>query len=133
MRLIVCGSRTLTDYSIVKTALDAVLKIVNKSELVVLSGHAKGADQLGEQWCFENMVKYERYPADWSKGKSAGMVRNALMVDNATHVLAFWDQKSSGTANTIELARKKKLKVKVIKFTRTTKNAAMGKVEPSWG
>ena len=106
----------MTDYSIVKTALDAVLKTVDKSELVVLSGHAKGADQLGEQWCFENRVKYERYLADWSKGKSAGMIRNALMVDNATHVLALWDGVSKGTLSTIELARNKKLKVKVIKF-----------------
>ena len=116
MRLIVCGSRTLADYSIVKTALDALLKTIDKSELVVLSGHAKGADQLGEQWCFENRVKYERYLADWSKGKSAGMIRNALMVDNATHVLALWDGVSKGTLSTIELARNKKLKVKVIKF-----------------
>ncbi len=38
------------------------------------------------------------------------------MAENADALIAFWDGKSRGTKNMIELAKEHKLKVRVIKY-----------------
>ena len=115
MRVIVAGSRSIEDYLLVKRELDRLLGKLDKKKLTVLSGHAVGVDRLGERWCDENMVKYELWHPDWNvHGKSAGHVRNAEMVNNASSLVAFWDMSSRGTAGVIEMARKKGLKVRVV-------------------
>ncbi len=49
-------------------------------------------------------------------GKSAGHIRNAEMADYADALIAFWDGKSRGTANMIENARKRGLKIKIFYY-----------------
>jgi len=61
-----------------------------------------------------NLIKF---PAEWNKfGKAAGPKRNKEMAIAADALIAFWDGKSRGTKNMIELAKQKGLKVKVILF-----------------
>lgn len=45
----------------------------------------------------------DKYPGPWVYQK-----RNEWMVDNATHVLAYWDGSAGGTANCVRYARGKK-------------------------
>jgi hypothetical protein len=45
------------------------------------------------------------YPADWREGRGAGLARNTLIVEAADKVLAFWDGRSRGTADTMRKAR----------------------------
>ena len=72
-----------------------------------ISGTARGIDQIGERWAERRGLAVERYPADWKRlGKEAGMVRNQQMVDEATHVVAFWDGVSEGTEHAIGAARR---------------------------
>ena len=55
--------------------------------------------------------------ANWDKyGKRAGMIRNEEMARQATDCIVFWDRKSKGTANMIELAEKYNLRLKVVKY-----------------
>ena len=57
------------------------------------------------------------FPADWDKyGKAAGFIRNEQMAQNADALVVFWDGKSRGTKNMIELAAKYKLKVRIKKY-----------------
>jgi hypothetical protein len=44
------------------------------------------------------------------------MLRNYRMADNADALIAFWDGTSRGTANMINIARKKNLPVRVIQY-----------------
>lgn len=59
----------------------------------------------------------DEFRADWdTHGKSAGYKRNSQMADHADMLIAFWDGKSKGTKHMIDLARAKKLIVKVVKY-----------------
>ena len=110
MRVIIAGSRTITNLALVRVAM-------TQSGLTptrVVSGTARGADMLGEMWANENGVPVVRYPADWDGlGKRAGYVRNRLMADNADALVALWDGCSKGTKDMIETARLKGLEVYV--------------------
>ena len=46
--------------------------------------------------------------------KLAGLHRNELMAKEADACIVFWDGKSTGTKNMIDLAKKYKLKLRVI-------------------
>jgi hypothetical protein len=83
----------------------------------VLSGTARGADRLGEQWAEKNGIPVEHYPADWNgpHGKAAGFKRNDLMASKADALIALWDMQSKGTEHMIITAGDHKLK-KYIEF-----------------
>jgi len=111
MRTIIAGSRTCNDYELVK----CVIENSNFNPTVVISGTARGVDQLGEKWAKENNVALERYPAQWDKhGKSAGYKRNIEMARNADALIAVWFKKSHGTKHMIDVAEQFNLKIYVI-------------------
>lgn len=110
MKTIIAGSRAGPKYS----DLTEAIKSCGWSPSVIVSGTARGADQLGEAWAVNNGVPIERYAADWAKfGRAAGPIRNKIMAQNAEALIALWDGKSSGTKNMIELAKTYGLKVYV--------------------
>ena len=77
------------------------------SDTLIVSGGAPEMDRIGVQLAKNRKMPTKVYPADWDKyGKRAGFLRNQTIVDNCDVVHAWWDGKSRGTANTIELARK---------------------------
>jgi hypothetical protein len=116
MKVIVAGSRGMTDYPLLKRKLDRIFAKLDKKKLVVLSGHAEGADQLGERWCDERLVRYEIHRPDWDRlGRSAGMVRNSEMVKEADALVCFWVNNSPGSADVILKARAKGIPVRIIK------------------
>lgn len=68
----------------------------------IISGGARGADKLGEQYALEYHIPIRHLPAEWYKyGKRAGIIRNTDIVRLADIVVAFWDGKSPGTRHTI--------------------------------
>lgn len=113
MRTIIAGSRSIIDYNLVKQAiLNSGFDITE-----VVSGHAHGVDQLGEQWANENDIPIKLFKPDWDKfGKSAGFRRNVEMVEYAEALIACYDGVSKGTQHTINLANKRNLKVYVSKI-----------------
>lgn len=110
MRTIIAGSRHITDYSKLLTAIDKVSWFIE----CILSGAARGTDKLGEIYALENNIPLEVYPAKWEfYGKAAGRVRNILMAERSDALIALWDGVSPGTGNMIDEARKRKLKMHV--------------------
>lgn len=108
MRVIIAGSRKFNNPAIL---YDAVRKS-GFDITTVISGTARGADQLGEQYARHHNLGLGRYPADWDKyGKSAGYRRNAVMADNADGLIALWDGQSKGTEHMIKLTESKNLHV----------------------
>lgn len=128
MRVIIAGSRDFNDYDILK---QETLKIITglksrgyntkRENVEIISGTARGADQLGERFAKEFNLGLARFPADWSIGKRAGYLRNAEMSKYAKQdeeigvLIAFWNG-SKGTKHMIDLATKDGLKVYVVKF-----------------
>lgn len=118
-RVIIAGTRTFDDYGMLCRSADYWLSEKRtKRRIVIVSGAAKGADALGEQYARERGYKLQRYPADWEKyGRAAGPIRNEVMAQNADALIAYWDGRSPGTWNMIELARNYGLKVRVKKYS----------------
>lgn len=103
-RVIIAGSRSYLG------GIEGVFRAVKCSGFdveVVISGHAQGADKSGEDWANANGVKVEYFPADWSKGRSAGVLRNAQMAKAADALIALWDGKSKGTLDMIRRMKNK--------------------------
>jgi hypothetical protein len=109
MRVIVAGSRGVTSLEVVAAAMAESGLTVTE----VVSGTARGADQLGEHWAHERGVPVARFPADWRLGRGAGMFRNERMAAYAEALVAVWDGQSRGTADMIRRARAHGLRVHV--------------------
>ena len=108
MKLAIVGSRTFNDYALLANTVFSSLCPLDYIEEII-SGGAKGADMLGENFAENNGIPFTAYKPDWNKyGKSAGFIRNQTIVDNCDMVLAFWEGESRGTADTIEKAKKAK-------------------------
>lgn len=83
----------------------------------IVSGGAKGADELGERYAKERRFIVKRFEANWDRdGNAAGPIRNKAMAEYAEALIAFWDGKSKGTKNMIEQATTLGLKVRIIKY-----------------
>lgn len=125
MRLIVAGSRTFTDYDMLDQYVTNVIYGYNNitNNIVIVSGRAKGADQLGERYAKNHGYKLSLFPADWFMlGKRAGYVRNEQMAQFASEgnniggLICFWDGVSKGTGHMINLAYKYNLYVAIKRF-----------------
>lgn len=112
-RVVVAGSRNFDDYNRLSDVLDKYL--ADKSNVIIVSGTARGADRMGERYAAEHGLKIEQFPAEWGKyHKGAGPIRNMQMVQSADAVVAFWDNESAGTKHIIDCARQKNIPCKVI-------------------
>lgn len=103
MKVIIAGSRGITDYLRVKEAVSFSGFPVSS----VVSGTANGVDKLGEVWAEENNLPCIRMPADWDKhGKSAGYRRNQDMAAIADACIVVYDGVSKGSRHMIEIFKK---------------------------
>lgn len=111
MKIAVIGSRTATTKHYEE--LTARLEALGATEII--SGGANGADTLAERYALETGTKLTTHLPDWNKhGKAAGPMRNHLIIDEAEQVLALWDGKSTGTADSLKKAKAQKKKVHMI-------------------
>jgi hypothetical protein len=112
MKVAIIGSRDFNNYELVKKTMEEYENVD-----MIVSGGAKGADTLGEQWAKENNKETLIFKPDWEKyGRSAGMIRNKDIVKNSDLVIAFWDGKSKGTKNSIDTCGKLGIKVRIVNF-----------------
>lgn len=116
-RVIIAGCRDFTDYELLKEKCDYYLQNQQPEDIVIVSGHASGADALGERYAQEQGFQLETYPADWKvHGRAAGPIRNAKMASVVHALISFWDGKSRGTKNMIDTAKKHNLQVAVVRY-----------------
>lgn len=113
MKVAVIGSRTFKNYSLLRETLDNYYPQIS----LIVSGGARGADSLGEKYAKEEGIQTLIFKPEWDKyGKSAGMIRNKYIIDNADLVVAYWDGLSKGTKDSIDYATKLNKKLNIIKF-----------------
>ena len=121
-RIIIAGSRKFNDYPMMLKVLDELgVHLMNTIDPVeIVSGHAPGADTLGERFANAYGYKLKIFPADWATyGRSAGPIRNEQMARYAAAadrglLVAFPVGESRGTRNMIKVARQYGLEVDVI-------------------
>ncbi len=121
-RVIIAGSRQFNDYHKMLTELDNLgIHFINTIDPIeIVSGHASGADALGERFAKEYNYPLKTFPAEWNKyGKAAGPIRNEQMAKYAAEadrgiLIAFPIGESRGTNNMIKLAKQYGLEVNVV-------------------
>lgn len=122
MRMIIAGSRGIdspADYERLKAA---VMRHPKPSEIV--SGGARGPDQMGERLAAEFGIPVKRFIPNWQNSdgttnRGAGFIRNGDMAVYASEqpggvLVALWDGTSRGTAQMIEVAKTYELTVDVV-------------------
>lgn len=115
MKVIIAGSRSFNNFALLCER--ASFFIGSHTDVTIVSGTARGADQLGELFAAKFGYAVERFPADWDRfGKRAGYLRNEQMAKAADCLIAFWDGRSKGTAHMIDLAYKHGLNVRVVRI-----------------
>jgi len=124
IRIIIAGGRKFNDYEMLKrTMLKFIRKLhdhIDFNKIEIISGNANGTDKLGEKFAREYNYNLSVMPAQWDlHGKSAGYVRNNEMLVYAKEadysvLVAFWDGKSKGTKDMIDISRKNLDSVEVV-------------------
>lgn len=120
--LLIAGSRSFNNYELLKERCDFFLQN-QKGIIHIVSGGARGADTLAEQYARERGYKLHVFPADWNKyGNRAGYIRNEEMHEFIAKesckrgVICFWDGQSKGTAHNFELSKKYNNPLRIVRF-----------------
>lgn len=117
MKAAVIGSRTFNDFSMVEKTMNEYKQNNNVEYELIISGGARGADSLGEEYANKYNVPKLILKPDWKKHKkAAGFIRNKNIIDNAEIVFAFWDGKSKGTQHAMQLTKQQHKTLIVINF-----------------
>lgn len=111
--LAVVGGRDFNDYDKLRAYLDQYCAKNNVTKII--SGGAIGADSLAKQYAREKKILFEEFKPDWVKyKKAAGIIRNKIIVKEATRMVACWDGKSPGTKHSLEHFRRTKRRIPTV-------------------
>lgn len=110
MKLGVIGSRNFTNYTQLAKYLSKKMDVEK-----IISGGSEGADKLAEKYAIDNDIPFESYPLD-----KQAIVRNSDMV------IAFWDGKSSGTQEVLQIAKKAGKRIEVVFLEKKATEAPFG-------
>jgi hypothetical protein len=141
LRVLVCGSRTFRDGTMVNAVLDGLWTehtvgylVADMNGMTLIEGGARGADSLAAWWAQQSPMhahnerpdnppfEHLTFPAKWDEhGKGAGYIRNKQMLDEGkpNMVVAFVDKplaESKGTAMMVNLANAAGVPVFVVQY-----------------
>ena len=118
--VIVAGSRSFSDRSLMYNKLDYYLQ--NQDKILIVHGGANGADKCAAMYAKDRNIETKVFLPDCDKyGKKAGILRNIEMFKYASKFqnrgcAVFWDGKSKGTKNDIELSKKYNVLLRIVEF-----------------
>lgn len=116
-RIAVIGSRGFSDYKLFREKLEYLIKDLGEDFIFISGGCPTGGDALIKKYCAENNYELIEHLPDWDQfGKRAGFLRNQLIIDDATHLICYWDGVSKGTLSSIKIAEKKEIPIRIVKI-----------------
>jgi len=126
-KVIIAGSRAITDYSLVSTIIDYLVLQNNIEVDEEVCGLAKGVDLLGKRWADEKGIPTKDFRPAWNDLNAPGAIikenrygkynaraghdRNELMAQYGDVLIVIWDGKSKGTADMIRRSKNHGLKI----------------------
>ena len=117
MKVAIVGSRSITNYKLIKSKINELIKTHNIVIKTIISGGAYGVDFIAEQYATENRIPIKIFLPDWNTyGKSAGFKRNTTIIENCDICIAFWDGISKGTLDSVNKAKKLNKQVYLIEI-----------------
>lgn len=116
-KIIITCSQNFNDYLFAKKHIDSVLSSFNRSDLEIVSGHAKKGDSIAEQYAYDNRLSCTVFPRISNEdGNKADYIRNNQMIEyssNDGYVIGFWDGSDDITKDMLLKAKKYGLKLKI--------------------
>lgn len=107
LKVIIAGGRDFTNYTAARKTITLILKREGVKNCEIVSGGARGADRLGEEYASIRGLELKVFPADWNRyGNYAGPRRNKQMAEYADIAICFWDYESRGTKHMIDTMAK---------------------------
>lgn len=143
MRILVCGGRDFGNmdrklpevefekrrkqYAFIFNTLDKLARKHSKhynpddnwlpSDIVIISGGAKGADEAAACWAIVNWIEPEIYKANWFKFKKvAGLVRNQQMLKKGKPDLVVAFPGGRGTNHMVGISKKAGVEVLELEY-----------------
>jgi len=112
-KVAIVGYREFTDY---KTFKHHILTSVEPEKISqVISGGARGTDQLAKRFAAEYHIPLKEHKADWKLlGVAAGPIRNQKIAKECQLLIAFDHPKSKGTKQIIKAVNRINKRVIVI-------------------
>jgi hypothetical protein len=120
MKVCIIGSRSLDKAENIFPIIDTFIKDHTNGKITILSGGAKGVDQLSRKYSEANGIDFVEFLPyhlldNVPFSSKYFFIRNKQMIDNADKILIIWDGKSKGTEYGIKYSQKKNKPVMIIK------------------
>lgn len=114
MKILVCGGRDFIDFKYLEATLDKIC--ARFPTCTIIHGGARGADSFAGLWASlprnKGRIFCKAYPADWEKyGKSAGIKRNHIMLQEEKPNLVIAFKGGKGTNHMVSISILNKIKV----------------------
>ena len=122
MKVCILDSRSIDQAEKVIPIIDKFFKDHVSGSPVILSGGAKGVDQITKAYAKANslhlieFLPYHLLDKNVEFSSKYFFIRNKQMIDNADKVLVFWDGKSKGTEYGIKYTQKKGIPIMILKI-----------------
>ena len=120
VRIVIAGGRDFNDRAYLEHCMRQVYHLHSHKGIEIVSGAARGADQLGEEWAAKHNLVVHSKPPDYKsfegRERQAPLARNEEMAAMSQVLCAFWDGKSSGTKHMIACAFRNKNEVHVFPY-----------------
>lgn len=122
MKLGIVGYRNYNNYEEFKQVVNYIIDLYQQPEAIVSGGHTDkygntkpGTDTLAWIYANENNIPIIEHDALWEVyGRAAGPIRNKLIVNDSSVLIAFVSPTSRGTLNSIKLAQEQNIIVHMI-------------------
>jgi len=118
IKIIIVGSRTITDYSILISALQEAMVSLRETagnlsspasnSFEIVSGGARGVDTLAKKYATECGYKFTEMKPQYKNNNDRGapLRRNIDIANYGDILIAIWDGNSKGTKHIIEYMQK---------------------------
>jgi len=114
-KIAVVGSRNFCDYSFFAEKLEQIISNLEGEIEFISGGCHNSADELIKRYCKEHNYNLTEYLPDWDlHKKAAGIIRNKLIVNECTHLIAYYDGQSKGTKSSIDMCNKQNKLIRII-------------------
>ena len=115
MKLGIVGYRNYNNYEEFKQVINYIITLYQKPEIIISGGHTDkygntkpGTDTLAWLYANEYKIPIIEHEASWKMyGRAAGPIRNKLIINDSSILVAFVSPSSVGTLNSITLAEDK--------------------------
>lgn len=112
MRIAIVGGRDFPDLAQVQLFVQRLAQ--RRPDVVIISGGARGVDTVAAAEARLLGLTVREYLPDYETyGKAAPFKRNTDIVNDADVLVAFWDGVSRGTADSVQKAKDRGIRVQV--------------------